>query len=127
MAETYKRKTFLKISDKHGVVVSAQEKGWMNSDQMKIWIKKAWCSRTGGLGRRRSLLVYGPFEARLADTVKASLRRGNTDLAVIPGGLTSLLQPWDVSLNKPLKVRVKKQWRDWMAEFTPTGHKRNLN
>ena len=93
----FKRKTVPKINNKHGVVVSAQEKGWMNLDQMKVWIEKAWRSRIGGLRRRRSLLVYDAFEAHVTDPVKAAFKRENTDLAVIPGGLTSLLQPLDVS------------------------------
>ena len=61
-------------------------------------------------------------------TVKASLKRENTDLAVIIGGLTSLLHPFEVFLNKTFKDRVKKQWMDCMAEgtheFTPTGRTR---
>ena len=85
----------------------------MNSDQMKVWIEKAWRSRIGGLGRRRSLLVYDAFEAHVTDPVKAAFKRENTDLAVIPGGLTSLLQPLDVSLNKPFKDRVRKKWMQW--------------
>ena len=84
----FKRKTVPKINNKHGVVVSAQEKGWMNSDQMKVWIEKAWWSRIRGLGRRRSLLVYDAFEAHVTDPVKAAFKWENTDLAVIPGGLT---------------------------------------
>ena len=99
----FKRKTFLKISNKHGVVMSAQEKGWMDSDQMKIWIQRACWSQTGGLGRRHSLLVYDTFEAHLTDIVKASLKRENTNLAVIRGGLISLLQPLDVSFKRPFK------------------------
>ena len=113
------------INNKHGVVVSAQEKGWMDSDQMKIWIKKAWCARIGGLGRRRSLVVCDAFEAHVTDSVKSSFKRENTDLAVISGGLTSILQPLDVSLNKPFKDGVRKKWMQWMAdgihEFTATG------
>ena len=121
----FKRKTVPKINTKHGVVVSAQEKGWMNSDQMNVWIEKAWRSR---LGRRRSLLVYDAFEAHVKDPVKAALKRENTDLAVIPGGLTSLLQPLNVSLNKPFKDRVRKKWMQWMADginkFTVTGRQK---
>ena len=123
----FKRKTVPNINNKHGVVVSAQEKGWMNSDQMKVWIEKAWRSRIGGLGRR-SLLVYDAFEAHVTDPVKAAFKRENTDLAVIPGGLTSLLQLLDVSLNKPFKDRVRKKWMQWMAdgihEFTATGRQK---
>ena len=31
----------------------------------------------------------------------------------IPGGLTSVLQPLDVCLNKPFKDRVRKMWSEW--------------
>ena len=48
----FKRKTIPKINNNHGVVVSAQEKGWMDSEQMKVWIEKVWRARIGGLGRR---------------------------------------------------------------------------
>ena len=124
----FKRKTIPKINNKHGVVVSAQEKGWMDSEQMKVWIEKAWRSRLGGLGRRKSLLVFDAFEAHVTNPVKASFKRENTDLAVIPGGLTSLLQPLDVSLNKPFKDGVRKKWMQWMAdgihEFTASGRQK---
>ena len=107
----FKRKTIPKIDNKHGVVVSAQEKGWMDSEQMKVWIDKVWRWH-GGLGR--SLLVYDAFEAHVTDRVKALLKREKTDLAVIPGRLTSILQPLDVSLNKPFKVGVRRRWMQWM-------------
>src|SRR6218665_2361404 len=38
-----------------------------------------------------------------------------TDMAVIPGGLTSVLQPLDVCLNKPFKDRLRKMWVEWMT------------
>ena len=85
----FKRKTIPKINNKHGVVVSAQEKGWMDSEQMKVWIEKVWRARIGGLGRRKSLPVYDSFKAHVTDTVKASFKHENTELAVIPGGLIS--------------------------------------
>jgi len=66
-----------------------------------------WRAQIGGLGRRRSLLVYDAFEAHLTDSVKSSFKRGNTDLAIIPGGLTSILQLLDVSLNNPFKDGVR--------------------
>ena len=62
----------------------------------------------------RSLLVYDAFEAHVTDRVKALLKREKTDLAVIPGRLTSILQPLDVSLNKPFKVGVRRRWMQWM-------------
>ena len=115
----FKRKTIPKINNKHGVVVSAQEKGWMDSEQMKVWIEKVWRARIGGLGRRKSLFVYDSFEAHVRDTVKAPFKHENTELAVIHGGLFFLLQLLDVSLNKPFKDGVQKQWMaDGIHEFT---------
>ena len=70
-------------------------------------------------GEKKELACYDSFEAHVTDTVKASFKRENTELAVIPGGLTSLLQPLDVSLNKPFKDGVRKQWMaDGIHKFT---------
>jgi len=41
-------------------------------------------------------------------------------LAVIPGGLTSQLQPLDVSVNKPLKGFMHEEWAKWIE--APTHH-----
>ena len=113
----FKRKTLPKVANKHGVVIAAQEKGWMDGEGMKTWIKKVWRSR------RRSLLVCDAFEAHVTERVKTA--RENTNLAVIPGGLTSILQPLDISLNKPFKDGVRKRCMEWMAEgiheFTANG------
>ena len=100
--------------------------GQENKRRQKLCsISLIWRAQIGGLGRRKSLLVYDSFEDHVTDTVKASFKRENIELAVIPGGLTSLLQPLDVSLNKAFKDGVRKQWMQWMAdgihEFTTTG------
>ena len=68
------------------------------------------------------MLIYDSFEAHVTDTVKASFKRKHTDLAVTLGGLTSLLQPFDASLNKPFKDGVRKEWMaDGIHKFTATG------
>ena len=68
------------------------------------------------------------LQAHLVDSVKQAVRQRNTDITVIPGSLTSILQPLDVSLNKPFKDRLCERWNNWMIEgqksFTPTGNMR---
>ena len=95
---------------------------------MKIWIEKVWGSRSGGL-LKKSLLVWDSFSGHLVDSVKDILSKEHaTSLAVIPGGLTSVIQPLDVCLNKPFKDRLREKWSLWMLEgeksFTPAGNMR---
>jgi len=39
-----------------------------------------------------------------------------TDLAIIPGGYTCVLQPCNVGLNKPIQNVIRAQYDDWAAE-----------
>ena len=65
-----------------------------------------------------------------SDVGKKEIRseRKRTVTAVIPGGLTSLVQPLDVCLNKPFKDRLREKWMTWMMSgektFTPGGQLR---
>jgi hypothetical protein len=49
----------------------------------------------------------------------------NTDLVVMPGGMTSQLQVLDVVVNKPFKHHLKQLYSEWLLAgdhiLTPTG------
>ena len=49
------------------------------------------------------------------------MKRMNVTPAVIPGGCTPLLQPLDVSINKPLKDHAKKLWLEYMYSIQDTA------
>ena len=116
----FKRKTMPKESFPPGVVVHVHEKGWMDEGGMLLWLEKCWGRRPGGSTSPRSLLVWDQFRAHLTDRVKLRTKNGhNTDVAVIPGGLTSILQPLDVSVNHPFKSHLRGQWSAWMASGAP--------
>ena len=76
----------------------------------------------------RALLVWDSFRGHLTDAVKDLLSRRNVDVAVIPGGLTPVLQPLDKCINKPFKAKVRAQYEAWMVNgpftYTPSGKKR---
>ena len=61
------------------------------------------------------LMVYDSFRGHLEESVKEKFKEYNYDLAVIPGGLTSICQPLDVAINKPFKDNLRKEWHLWMA------------
>ena len=75
-----------------------------------------------------ALLVWDSFRGHLTDAVKDLLARQNVDVAVIPGGLTSVLQPLDKCINKPFKAKPRMLYETWVVKgpftYTPSGKKR---
>ena len=71
------------------------------------------------------MFVLDAFKGRLTDSVKNQLRKMKTEFVVIPAGITSVLQPMDVSINKPFKDRLRQQYLTWISdparELTATG------
>ena len=89
-----------------------------------FWLENVWNRRPGALLRKRSLLewdIFSAHAAHLKETVKSALQKERTDMAVIPGGLTSQLQPLDVCLNKPFKDRIRQMWSDWICSDAVTN------
>ena len=56
----------------------------------------------------------------MTESTKRLATKVKTHLAVIPGGLTSQLQPLDISVNKPFKGFLHEEWAKWIQ--TPTHH-----
>ena len=97
----------------------------MNEEGVKIWFNKVWLQRPGGLLRKLALPVFDHFKTHVTRSAKAISVNLKTQLAVIPGGLTSQLQPLDVRVNKLFKALMKKEWTSWMQsagnDLRPTG------
>lgn len=120
----FRRKTIPKEPFPSNVIVRCQEKGWMDTALMLDWVKTVWCRRPGALLHPASILVLDSFRGHLTPEVKKKMEESRTQLAVIPGGMTSVLQPLDVCLNKPFKDGMRKLYGDWMREdraLTPSG------
>jgi hypothetical protein len=104
----FERKTLPKVKLPNGVHVLVQGKGCMDAAMVCDWVRTVWGQRPGALLRRPSLLVWDSF----GDDTKRILTEMKTDLAVIPGGLTTVLQPLDVSVNKPFKDMLENCTRN---------------
>jgi len=108
-----------------GIHVHTNLSGWMDEKEMIWWVENVWrwCVNLGS--NPRSLLVLDSFSAHKTDSLKQRYNERNTDIAIIPGGLTSRLQPLDVSLNKSFKAKVRHAYNQWMdeaiKEYTPSG------
>lgn len=121
----FKRKTMPKDKFPTGIIVRVQEKGWMTDDLVVDWINTVWARRPGGLLRQKSMLVLDSFRGHLTEKVKSKIREEKSDLVVIPGGMTKMLQPLDVVVNRPFKIHFTRHYNEWMRtadhRITPTG------
>ncbi|CAM5099095.1 unnamed protein product [Eretmochelys imbricata] len=98
-----------------GVIVRAHEKGWMDESGTIEGLGKVWNKRPGALFKKPAMLIWDMFRAHKTDEVKNVAKNMKTTLAVIPRGLTSVLQALDVCLIKPFKDRLHKMWSEWMC------------
>ncbi len=99
-----------------GTVVGYQKKSWMYEKLMLIWISDIWVKYTKN---RPSLLFLDTFSAHLTDKVKDAFHKSNTTtVLVIPGGCTSILQPLDVSINKPCKTSIQNSWVQYILKHS---------
>ncbi|KAK2509148.1 hypothetical protein MC885_012543, partial [Smutsia gigantea] len=85
-----------------GMEIRCHRYGWMTEDLMQDWLEVVWRRRTGAAPKQRGMLILNGFRGHATDSVKSSMESMNTDMVIIPGGLTSQLQVLDVVVYKPL-------------------------
>ena len=100
-------------------------KSWTNEGTTIKWLKRIW----GRHVTTRPLLVWDTFRGHMTPAVKDKLRTThNIDIAYIPGGCTSVLQPADVSWNKPFKNHFAELYDEWMItgpfSYTQAGNRK---
>ena len=121
-----KRKTIPKEDYPRDVIVRGNQKGWMNSEMMRDWLESVWKPKIAlsKIFNQKSIIILDSARAHLTEAVKTEINNYSIP-AVIPGGLTKILQPIDLSVNKSFKDKLRMEWNKWMKngqhEFTPSG------
>uniref|UniRef100_A0A1A8Q6G8 DDE-1 domain-containing protein n=1 Tax=Nothobranchius rachovii TaxID=451742 RepID=A0A1A8Q6G8_9TELE len=97
----------------------------MDEDMMAAWLREVYTKRRDGFFHTSpAMLICDSMRAHLTDAVKIQVKRMNTELTIIPGGLTKELQPLDIGVNRSFKVKVRAAWERWMTDgehtFTKT-------
>jgi hypothetical protein len=102
------------------IFVRCQVKGWMTADLMNDWLKNVWNKRPGAAQQMCAMLVLDSFRGHITNEVKRKIKSLKSDLVIIPGGLTSILQVMDVVINKPFKDSLRKLYEDWLINGNDT-------
>ena len=105
------------IEDGEGrtATVTFQKKHWFDTDITIRWLK--WLRKQ--FPNQRIGLVWDHAPAHVNKVVEQFLREASTWLttALIPGGLTSVLQVCDLIINKNLKQHIRTMYYQWRAEY----------
>ncbi|VDO38002.1 unnamed protein product [Haemonchus placei] len=128
----FKKKLMPKGQFPPDVIVKTNEKGWMNQELLKEWIVEVWNKRENhNSDPDRSLLIFDSARCHVTDEVQQVWQQ-YSKIAVIPGGLTKILQPLDIGINKPFKDHLKAGWEKWMtdetkATYTKSGIRKRMS
>ena len=97
----------------------------MNEQLTKDWVMHVWGSFSFG----KRLIVWDAYKYHIMYSINSIIKhRTNSEVSIIPAGLTEQFQPADISWNKPFKEAYRKLYDEWMAtgekSFTPAGNMR---
>ena len=104
------------------VQVRATTNGWMTTEEYQYWLLHIY----GKESQRRLLIVdsYKPHQTE--DSIKKVNDSCNSDVIIIPGGCTSIVQPMDRCINRPFKEYMRASWQEWMRQDRAKTKKGNL-
>ena len=94
------------------VYVAFQENAWCDEPTMNVWVQQLWKPACSG----DMLLTLDVHRAQKTDAILESLDSCNTFPIFVPPGTTSLVQPLDVTFNKPFKAEVDKLANEHMQQ-----------
>lgn len=101
------------------VKVYFQPNAWCDESIMKQWVADEWgnvFTNSPSRGSSGKILVADVHTAQQTDAVKRLLQMKKTVLVNVPPGCTSLVQPLDVSVNKPFKGHIREQLEKHLDE-----------
>ena len=62
------------------------------------------------------IIIMDNFKGQVTDKVTSLLEKCHLHVCLLPASTTDLLQPMDVSVNKPAKSFLMKQFAEWYSE-----------
>ncbi|KAF4794152.1 pogo transposable element with KRAB domain-like protein [Turdus rufiventris] len=113
----FKRKTLPKDKFPKGINVAVNPKVWMDEQAMWTWLTEVYACRPDRFFHPLpALLIFDSMCAHKTESVKAMVKKINSELAVILGCLTKEVQPLNISIIRSFKAKMRVLWENWMVE-----------
>lgn len=102
-----------------GWSITHSPKHWSNEQTMLKYIddiiipyvKQVRCGREVA-----AVVIMDNFKGQITEAVLSLLDENDIHICLIPANTTDLLQPLDISVNKPAKQFLKNKFEDWYAD-----------
>ena len=88
------------------VMVSFNSKAYATTATILRWLLKQLLPELGGLP---SLLIMDLLRSHRTKPVKKLLKKNDVTLSLVPAGCTDIVQPGDISFNRPFKDMLKEE------------------
>ena len=87
----------------------------MDESMMNVWIEQVLSLWKDTLPPKVvPLLILDSFCVHMMGGIVTKIQLLGIEVQCIPGGCTYLCQPINISVNKPIKIKVMEQWEDWV-------------
>ncbi len=63
-----------------------------------------------------ALVIMDNFKGQITTTINNLLETNNINVCLLPANTTDLLQPMDISVNKPAKDFLKRKFEQWYSD-----------
>ncbi|KAL4512538.1 hypothetical protein ABPG72_020375 [Tetrahymena utriculariae] len=98
------------------LVCTSNQSGWANEKIILNYLNKT-IFNLKHFEQIQFCFIWDQCPAHQSKEIKELFRKNNIELNFIPSGCTSLVQPLDVSLNKPFKNNMKLKFESWFQEI----------
>ena len=103
--------------------ITQSPKHWSNEETMLQYINHIIIpfvekvrDRDGLDEKQAALVILDNFKGQITNAVLSLLDENNIHTCMLPANTTDILQPMDLSVNKPAKEFIKQKFQMWYAE-----------
>lgn len=101
--------------------VTHSPKHWSTEATMVQYIKEIIipyieCQRQHFGDNQPALVIMDNFKGQITAAINSLLEANNINVCLLPANTTDLLQPMDISVNKPAKDFLKRKFESWYSD-----------